>query len=284
MGDGFGSDTSEEAFDGDSAEFAGEADQVQLLVECQRAARLLLRLQMHRIHRQQFDPDAIPAPGLDVPPPLPAGMPPMPFLSGAGPAGSAAFFQNSPQMMRGQGRLLYMLSKNDGVLIKDIVEALDIRPSSASELVAKLEKKGLIRVEGDEADKRVRKVFLTAEGKELTDQMDHRYNDLFDGLSEDEQAQLLTLLQKMNSSLNEKSLELDRLAQDEVARRHQTLLIKGKSGSREPRGMGRRRAAEQRESRDQRDRPRQRSGSGRGRYDRPQRSEQEPEQQATSSE
>jgi len=121
--------------------------------------------------------------------------------------------------MRSQGRLLGLLSQSDGLFIKDIVEAFDIRPSSASELVSKLEKNGFVRVESDTEDKRARKVFLTDEGKALADKMKETRteitNELFDGLTEEEQGQLLALLKKMNGSLADKSFDLHKDADKE---------------------------------------------------------------------
>ncbi|MDR2956983.1 MAG: MarR family transcriptional regulator [Coriobacteriales bacterium] len=189
----------------DGDQFAPDSAQMELIMECHRAARLLQRLYHFKgrnLHSQGVPlPPDLPQPGdLPVPPdiPIPPGNP---FLN---PARRQAFGS-----MRGQGRLLHLLSKSDGVLIKDIVMAFDIRPSSASELVAKLEKQGLIRVESDTDDKRARKVFLTDEGKDLNDRIkssaDEFIGSLFDGLSDEEQTQLLSLMKKMNSGLAEKS-------------------------------------------------------------------------------
>jgi len=185
--------------------FSPNDPQSQLLFECHRAARLLLRLQMHQ--RPRFEVTDVSA---DMHQP--------PFVPVPGQPG-AVFVHRNVGTTRGQGRLLNMLSQNDGVFIKDIVDAFDIRPSSASELVTKLEKQGLVRVESDEEDKRARKVFLTDKGKEAAEKMRPNNSGMFDGLTSDEQNQLLSLLEKMNSSLAEKSQELDRRAQDETGRR-----------------------------------------------------------------
>lgn len=201
--DGFVPGVSRRLFEEGPPGFTPDTPQMELLVECHRAARLLLRLQMHQIHRPDFDQSE----GAGQP----SGMPiPPPFMPVPGAPPSGANMHRSVGAMRGQGRLLHMLTQNDGVFIKDIVEAFDIRPSSASELVAKLEKQGLVRVESDAGDKRTRKVFLTDAGKALAEKMRPNHDDLFNGLAEEEQTSLLELLKKMNASLAEKSQELEK--------------------------------------------------------------------------
>jgi DNA-binding MarR family transcriptional regulator len=181
--------------------FPHDNAQMELLLECHRASRLLQRLQMLNSRKP-------PRPNMPMPrPPVP------PFGVGLdGPAGP--FARQALGSMQGQGRLLHHLMQADGVLIKDIVMTFDIRPSSASELVAKLEKQGLVRVESDTEDKRARKVFLTDEGKALSVQIqtsvDGHASDLLDPLDEEEQAQLLALLKKLNTGLADKSRDFSK--------------------------------------------------------------------------
>jgi DNA-binding MarR family transcriptional regulator len=106
---------------------------------------------------------------------------------------------------RGQARLLRLLLERDGILVKDIVEELDIRPSSASELITKLEKRGFVRTETDAEDKRAKRVYTTEKTREHSDQLRATHREMaveaLAGLSEQEQEQLLTLLRKIASSL-----------------------------------------------------------------------------------
>jgi DNA-binding MarR family transcriptional regulator len=108
---------------------------------------------------------------------------------------------------RGQGRLLKLLLERDGILMKDIVEELDIRPSSASELVAKLEKRGFVRTETDAGDKRAKRVYTTEKTREHSDQLKAAHGEMaaevLAGLSEQEQEQLLALLRKIARSLED---------------------------------------------------------------------------------
>jgi DNA-binding MarR family transcriptional regulator len=107
----------------------------------------------------------------------------------------------------GQGRLLRLLKETDGLPLKDIVEALDIRPSSASELVAKLEQNGYVSRTTNAEDKRVVNVFITPAGlariAEKISERKQRLDNLYAALDEQEQKQLSALLGKLISSLKE---------------------------------------------------------------------------------
>lgn len=107
--------------------------------------------------------------------------------------------------MRGQGLLLGFLLEEDNVPLKDLVEKMDIRPSSLSELVQKLQRAGLVETQADEQDRRSVRVRLTDEGRqraqELTSAREEKLSQMFSGLDEEEQQTLLSLLTKLNESL-----------------------------------------------------------------------------------
>lgn len=110
--------------------------------------------------------------------------------------------------MRGQGLLLGFLLEEDNVPLKDLVEKMDIRPSSLSELVRKLQRAGLVETQEDEQDRRSVRVRLTEEGRkraqELNSARDEKLSAMFSGLTEEEQQSLLALLTKLNESLAQK--------------------------------------------------------------------------------
>jgi DNA-binding MarR family transcriptional regulator len=111
----------------------------------------------------------------------------------------------------GQHKLLGKLLDRDGILLKDIVEELDIRPSSASELVAKLEKRGYVWTEVDADDKRAKRVFVTEKTREHADKIKLTRSELatemLAALSAQEQEQLLSLLKKLTASFEELGLK-----------------------------------------------------------------------------
>ncbi|WP_125580172.1 MarR family winged helix-turn-helix transcriptional regulator [Levilactobacillus cerevisiae] len=103
---------------------------------------------------------------------------------------------------RGQMRLLHLLHQaKNGLTNADIAEMLDIRPSSVSATISKLEDAGLAERVPSETDKRAVIVKLTAQGQQMFDQYDERVDDwsekLFGGLTEGEQEQLGDLLTKV---------------------------------------------------------------------------------------
>lgn len=137
---------------------------------------------------------------------------------------------------RGQGRVLALL-KDGSLSIAQLVEQLDIRPSSAGELVSKLEQQGFVTKETSEDDKRVALVSLTEKGSailENTVKVNNSYfEDMFSGLNDEEQKQLSELLDKLITSLKEKGEEKG------IALGDPTRSRKNKYGHGHHRGQGR---------------------------------------------
>lgn len=106
-----------------------------------------------------------------------------------------------PVIHPSQGRLLGIIGKKGTVSQKELVELLDVRPSSLSELLKKLEVKNLIERKPDEQDKRNVNVTLTAEGEKVAEQVSGGRNQIasqmFDALTEQEQEELGALLDKL---------------------------------------------------------------------------------------
>jgi len=71
----------------------------------------------------------------------------------------------------GMGRPLEVLAENDNVTSRELAELLDIRPSSLTELLTRLESEGLVTRTPDENDRRVTRVSLTDKAKELAAKM-----------------------------------------------------------------------------------------------------------------
>jgi DNA-binding MarR family transcriptional regulator len=107
----------------------------------------------------------------------------------------------------GQGKLLITLKEMGPSAQKDLVDALDIRPSSLSELLNKLETKELVERRPDEQDKRNSIVSLTEAGEKAAETAAEKYrklNDrLFGALNSEERSQLNSLLVKLNGSWRE---------------------------------------------------------------------------------
>lgn len=104
---------------------------------------------------------------------------------------------------RGQGRVLALLRLKPEISQKELANILDIRTQSLGELISKLEKSGFVTRKPSSEDKRVMLVSLTEAGKYEADKLDQQptEQDVFSCLSEEEQAQLQTILLRLNEEL-----------------------------------------------------------------------------------
>ncbi len=64
----------------------------------------------------------------------------------------------------GQPKILDFLAGHDGCIQKKLAAACELESATVTNLLARMESAGLIRRETDSADRRVSRVFLTAEG------------------------------------------------------------------------------------------------------------------------
>lgn len=109
---------------------------------------------------------------------------------------------------RGQARILNLLVENGEMSQRRIQDIIDIKSGSLSELVRKMEAEELISREKDEADRRNITIKITSKGieraKENSQMLKKQEQVMFNSLSEHEQEQLYTLLQKLIDDWNEK--------------------------------------------------------------------------------
>lgn len=98
---------------------------------------------------------------------------------------------------RGQEGILSVIAQHPGITQKELAETLGIQPASVSELLMKLEHKGLVLREKDPQDRRSIQVRLTEEGQSIPAEPKEEMSDPFQALSAGEQAQLRSLLEKL---------------------------------------------------------------------------------------
>ena len=111
-------------------------------------------------------------------------------VASADPQGRNAF--------SGQGRVLKLLSLQDGVTQKDLAAVLGIRSQSLAELLSKMEAKGLVSRAPNPQDKRTSIVTLTDGGKAAAKEHDTAEEfDPFSALSERERVGLAGFLDKL---------------------------------------------------------------------------------------
>jgi DNA-binding MarR family transcriptional regulator len=116
------------------------------------------------------------------------------------------YLVHSDGYYREQSRLLLLIAENDGVIQRDLAEEMDVRPSSMTEMLAKMEQLGFIERRQDEKDQRVMHIFLTEKGKNAAkgsqDATKIMTDTLFTGLSEEEIHQMLGLIEKLCTHLD----------------------------------------------------------------------------------
>jgi len=107
---------------------------------------------------------------------------------------------------KGKYRLLNLLSEQDGLTNAEIVELLDIRPSSVSLQVKGLEDEGYVSRQASAADKRVSLIYLTDKGRQViatgNSETDSISEDILAGLSASEIAELQRLLTKITKNID----------------------------------------------------------------------------------
>lgn len=107
---------------------------------------------------------------------------------------------------RGQYRLLRLIMDNDGIIQRDLADQMDMRPSSMTEILARLEQMGLIRREPDEKDQRVVHVRLTDAGRAMAGEAagaaEGLTGEMFKGMSDEEVSELLRLTRKLEANLD----------------------------------------------------------------------------------
>ncbi len=105
----------------------------------------------------------------------------------------------------GQPRVLHALWRKDGISQKEIGLQLNIKPSTVTVMINRMEKAGLVRRVQDPEDLRVSKVYLEEKSLELKDKVKEvarRVNDeTFAGFTEEEKAFMGKFLNRMSENL-----------------------------------------------------------------------------------
>lgn len=102
-----------------------------------------------------------------------------------------------------QKRILIILKEAERITQRELTEWLGIQPGSASEVISKLEGAGYIIRTLSEIDRRTTDIVLTEKGKDAAEealmQRNKRHEEMFSCLSDGEKAELLSLLEKVNT-------------------------------------------------------------------------------------
>lgn len=67
-----------------------------------------------------------------------------------------------------QSAVLYLLEKKDGRKITDFAQELEVENSAMTGVIDRMERAGLITRESDAADRRIKSIFITSQGRKVS--------------------------------------------------------------------------------------------------------------------
>ena len=105
----------------------------------------------------------------------------------------------------GQPRVLHALWVNDGLSQKEIGKELNIKPSTVTVMISRMEKAGLVKRVQDKRDLRVSKIYLEQKGIDLKDEIKEIgktvNEETFKGFSEQEKEMMTMFLNRISENL-----------------------------------------------------------------------------------
>lgn len=105
----------------------------------------------------------------------------------------------------GQPRVLHALWRKDGLSQKEIAKQLNIKPSTVTVMINRMEKAELVRRKQDPEDLRVSKIYLQKKAIDLKDEVKEVAkvvnDETFAGFSEDEKELMGNFLKRMSENL-----------------------------------------------------------------------------------
>lgn len=102
-------------------------------------------------------------------------------------------------------RVLYLLARNNGMTQSELQQGLLIKASSITKLIDILVQKGLVKRETSQEDARIKRIYLTDEGRAKEHKLDQIREStearLLNILSDDERKSLIYLLKSIKKNL-----------------------------------------------------------------------------------
>jgi DNA-binding MarR family transcriptional regulator len=103
-----------------------------------------------------------------------------------------------------QLRLVFLLAEHEGMTVTELADAFGVRAPSMTRLIDRVEQHGLLRREGDASDRRVTRLFLTADGEQLTRATETAVRlfmgRVFSRMGDDRLALLVEMLRELRSA------------------------------------------------------------------------------------
>lgn len=120
----------------------------------------------------------------------------------------------------GQNHLLTFLHRRPGQSQKQIADMLNIKPSTVTIMIKKMEKLNLVKRIPDDIDQRIIRVYLADEGEKICEKLIKVNNeiqeDCFKDFKEDEVREMQKFLDKMQENLEK--VKDDKLLQESIER------------------------------------------------------------------
>ena len=108
---------------------------------------------------------------------------------------------------RAQWRVLARLSRHDGQRQIELAEALDVEPITLCRMIDRLSEAGLVERVADEADRRARRVYLTAKAMPIVESLRtvaaDFFAEAFSGVTAEEQELVTGALRRIRANLSE---------------------------------------------------------------------------------
>ena len=115
----------------------------------------------------------------------------------------AHYLRHNTEEKGSQRRVLFLLHRRGPMSQKELLDAMGVRAGSMSELLSKLESRGCIAREKDEADKRNYNVSITPAGLEVLAELQQQYHAsmaaLLSNFPDADKAELNRLLEKLHA-------------------------------------------------------------------------------------
>jgi DNA-binding MarR family transcriptional regulator len=106
----------------------------------------------------------------------------------------------------GQEMIMSQLWEKEGVAQSELAEACGLEKPTITKVMERMSEAGLIRVEKDQKDRRVRRVYLTEWGKSLKGEVRKRWylveEQLFKGFSERDKSAIRQFLERMRANMS----------------------------------------------------------------------------------
>ena len=112
-------------------------------------------------------------------------------------------------LYHGQPYIIISLYHNDGQSLKELTACRNVKASTTTTMVSRMEKLGLVKMVADENDRRKTRVFLTEKGREKYNAIINVNNELddmcFEGFSNEQKLLTKMLLKKIIENINKHS-------------------------------------------------------------------------------